>query len=768
MLLHLQVAASALSLSLLNGLAIAATPYYTLPDCTKEPLSKNGICDTSLSPPQRAAALVAALTPQEKVGNLVSNATGAPRIGLPRYNWWNEALHGVAGSPGAHFDSNTPPYDSATSFPMPLLLAAAFDDDLIHDIGNIVGTEARAFTNGGMRGVDFWTPNVNPFKDPRWGRGSETPGEDALHVSRYAGNIVRGLEGDKKQRRIVATCKHYAGNDFEDWGGFTRHDFDAKITPQDLAEYYVRPFQECTRDAKVGSIMCAYNAVNGIPSCANSYLQETILRGHWNWTRDNNWITSDCGAMQDIWQNHKYVKTNAEGAQVAFENGMDSSCEYTTTSDVSDSYKQGLLTEKLMDRSLKRLFEGLVHTGFFDGAKAQWNSLSFADVNTKAAQDLALKSAVEGAVLLKNDGTLPLKLKKKDSVAMIGFWANDTSKLQGGYSGRAPFLHSPLYAAEKLGLDTNVAWGPTLQNSSSHDNWTTNAVAAAKKSDYILYFGGLDSSAAGEDRDREDLDWPESQLTLLQKLSSLGKPLVVVQLGDQVDDTALLKNKKINSILWVNYPGQDGGTAVMDLLTGRKSPAGRLPVTQYPSKYAEQIGMTDMDLRPTKSLPGRTYRWYSTPVLPYGFGLHYTTFKAKFKSNKLTFDIQKLLKGCSAQYSDTCALPPIQVSVKNTGRITSDFVSLAFIKSEVGPKPYPLKTLAAYGRLHDVAPFSTKDISLEWTMDNIARRGENGDLVVYPGTYTLLLDEPTQAEVQVTLTGKQVTLDKWPQDPKSA
>ncbi|KAF4497411.1 exo-1,4-beta-xylosidase bxlB [Fusarium agapanthi] len=579
---------------------------------------------------------------------------------------------------------------------MPLLLATAFDNDLIHDIGNIVGTKARALTNGGMRGVDFWTPNVNPFKDPRWGRGSETPGEDALHVSRYARNIVRGLEGDKEQRRIVATCKHYAGNDFEDWGGFTRHDFDAKITPQDLTEYCVRPFQECTRDAKVGSIMYAYNAVNGIPSCANSYLQETILRGPWNWTRDNNWVTSDCGAMQDIWQDH-----------------------------------------------------------------------NFADVNTKEAQDLALKSAVEGAVLHKNDGTLPLNLKKKDSVAMIGFWVNDTTKLQGGYSGRAPFLHSPLYAAEELGLDTNTAWGPTPQNSSSHDNWTANAVAAAKKSDYILCFGGLDSSAAGEDRDREDLDWPESQLTLLQKLSRLGKPLVVVQLGDQVDDTALLKNK-INSILWVNYPGQDGGTAVMDLLTGHKSPAGRLLVMQYPSKYTEQIGMTNMDLRPTKSLPGRTYRWYSTPVLPYGFGLHYTTFKAKFKSNKLTFDIQKLLRGSSAQYFDTCALPPIQVSVKNAGRITSDFVSLDFIKSEVGPKPYPLKTLAANGRLRDVAPSSTKNISLEWTLDNIARRGENGDLVVYPGTYTMRLDEPTQAEVQATLTGKKTTLDKWPQDPKSA
>ncbi|KAF4448555.1 hypothetical protein F53441_8032 [Fusarium austroafricanum] len=756
MLLTLQVAASALSL---YGVASAAAPY-TRPDCSKEPLSKNGICDTTASPAKRAAAFVAAMTPQEKVGNLV-------RLGLPRYNWWNEALHGVAGAPGSKF-ADKPPYDSATSFPMPLLMASSFDDDLIHEIGTVIGTEARAWNNGGYGGgVDYWTPNVNPFKDPRWGRGSETPGEDALHVSRYARAMVKGLEGDQKQRRIVATCKHYAGNDFENWGGVTRHNFDARITPQDLAEYYVRPFQECTRDAKVGSIMCAYNAVNGIPACANSYLQETILRGHWNWTRDNNWITSDCGAMQDIWQHHKYTKTNAEGAAVAFKNGMDSSCEYTTTTDVADAYKQGLLTNKLMDRALHRLFEGLVHTGFFDGAKSSWNALSYDDVNTPKAQALALKSAVKGTVLLKNDGTLPLKIKKKDSVAMIGFWANDTKKLQGGYSGRAPFVHTPLYAADKLGLKANVAWGPTLQNSSSHDNWTTNAIAVAKKSDYILYFGGLDVTAAGEEKDRTDLDWPESQLTLLKKLSKLGKPLVVVQLGDQVDDTPLLKNKQINSILWVNYPGQDGGTAVMDIITGRKAPAGRLPVTQYPGSYAKAVGMLDMDLRPSKSNPGRTYRWYSDAVLPYGFGLHYTKFQAKFKSSKMKIDIQKVLDGCDATYSDTCALPPIQVSVKNTGGIASDFVSLVFIKSNVGPKPYPLKTLAAYGRLNDIAPSATKDITLPWTLDNIARREANGDLVLYPGTYTLLLDEPTQAKVEVTLTGKKVTLDKWPKDPKS-
>ncbi|GKU12645.1 unnamed protein product, partial [Fusarium langsethiae] len=218
-----------------------------------------------------------------------------------------------------------------------------------------------------------------------------------------------------------------------------------------------------------------------------------------------------------------------------------------------------------------------------------------------------------------------------------------------------------------------------------------------------------------------------------------------------------------NSILWVNYPGQEGGTAVMELITGRRSPAGRLPVTQYPSKYAEQVGMLEMELRPTKSSPGRTYRWYSDSVLPFGFGNHYTTFKAKFKSHKIEMNIQKLLKDCNATYSDTCPLSPIHLSVKNTGRTTSDFVSLVFIQSKAGPKPYPLKTLAAYSRSHDIKPGATKNVKLQWTMDNIARREKNGDLVVYPGVYTLLLDEPTQAKIKVKLTGEKRVLDKWPE-----
>ncbi|KAL2866063.1 putative exo-1,4-beta-xylosidase bxlB [Aspergillus lucknowensis] len=759
-----KAAALAVSVLLQYGTPAAAA-VYTAPDCSQEPLASNGICDLTASPADRAAALVAALSAEDKVDMLVSDSLGAAEVGLPAYNWWNEALHGVAASPGSQF-SGEAPFDAATSFPMPLLMASAFDDELIERVGSVIGREARAFGNGGWAGVDYWTPNVNAFKDPRWGRGSETPGEDALQISRYARAIVHGLQGNEDELQIVATCKHYAVNDFENWGGQSRHDFDAKVNEQDLAEYYLRPFQECARDAKAGSIMCSYNAVNGVPACANSYLLGTVLREHWNWTEHSQYVTSDCGAVQDIWQNHHYTETNAEGAAVAFENGCDLSCEYTTTSDVSDAHEQGLLTEEMMDRALLRLYETLIRTGFFDGSDATYASLGWGDVNNDEAQEVAYQAAVEGVVLLKNDGTLPLDLEEGASVAMIGFWADDESKLQGGYSGNAPFLHTPAYAAENAGFTVYTASGPTLEDGSA-DDWTQDALDAADQADYILYFGGLDTSAAGEERDREEIDWPEAQLDLLDELSQLGKPLVVIQMGDQVDNTPLLKNDAIGGILWASYPGQDGGPAVVDLITGVKAPAGRLCVTQYPSNYTDAVDMTDMTLRPSETNPGRTYRWYSTPVAPYGFGLHYTTFEAAFDQAPVKIDIQEALDGCTAQYPDTCPLPPLQIQISNTGERASDFVSLVFIKGEVGPKPYPLKTLVAYGRSKDIAPGKNATIELDWTLESVSRREKNGDLVIQPGKYTLLLDEPTQAKLDVELVGERVTLDKWPKIPST-
>ncbi|KAK3985971.1 putative exo-1,4-beta-xylosidase bxlB [Cladorrhinum sp. PSN332] len=744
-------------------------PFQFYPNCVNDLLASNQVCNATLSPSERAAALVAALTAEEKLDNIISKSKGAPRIGLPAYNWWSEALHGVAYAPGTQFRKGSGTFNSSTSFPMPLLMAAAFNDDLIEEIGKAIGIEGRAFGNAGFSGLDYWTPNVNPFKDPRWGRGSETPGEDVLRVKRYAASMIKGLEGPEpeKERLVVATCKHYAANDFEDWNGSTRHNFDAKVSLQDLAEYYLMPFQQCARDSKVGSIMCAYNAVNGVPSCANPYLLQTILREHWNWTEHNNYITSDCEAVLDVSENHHFAPTNAAGTAMCFEAGMDTSCEYESSSNIPGAWSQGLLNESTVDRALLRLYEGLVRVGYFDGDNSKYSSIDWPDINQAEFQQLALQSAVEGTVLLKNDGTLPLDLQPNAKVAMIGFWADAPDKLSGGYSGTPSFLHSPAYAARQMGLKVATASGPILQASSddNSDTWTAPALKAVEDADYILYFGGLDTSAAGETKDRWTIDWPSAQLKLIKTLSKLQKPLVIIQLGDQLDNTPLLELDQVHSILWANWPGQDGGTAVMQLITGAKSPAGRLPVTQYPANYTSLVPMTDMNLRPTDRYPGRTYRWYPTPIRSFGFGLHYTTFHAQVVSSFPTkFFIADLLRSCeSSTYLDTCPFPSLPVQVTNTGNRTSDYVVLAFLSGEFGPKPYPIKTLASYIRLHDIAPGATSTAQLSWTLGNLARHDEEGNTVLYPGTYTITINEPTQFTATFTLEGSEpVVLDRWP------
>lgn len=371
-------------------------------------------------------------------------------------------------------------------------------------------------------------------------------------------------------------------------------------------------------------------------------------------------------------------------------------------------------------------------------------------------------------VLLKNDVTLPLSLGNGSKVAMIGFWANDTSKLQGGYSGPAPFLHSPVWAGQQLGLSVNFASGPILQANNASDNWTAQALEAANASDYVLYFGGQDTTAAAEGRDRLSLSWPEAQVTLLDKLSALGKPLVVLQMGEMLDATPILSNAGINSHIWVSWPGQDGGPAALDVITGAKAIAGRLPVTQYPANYTE-LPMTDMNLRPGPSNgtynPGRTYRWFPSPVQAFGFGMHYTSFAPSFGSWAPSLSIQSILGNCTNEFPDTCALPSLPIKVANTGNRTSDFVAMAFVKSESGPKPYPLKTLASYTRVHDVKPGSTTAAELSWTVGNLARIDESGNTVIYPGDYQVWLDEPVKAVLNFTLTGTEVMLDKWPGPP---
>ena len=301
----------------------------------------------------------------------------------------------------------------------------------------------------------------------------------------------------------------------------------------------------------------------------------------------------------------------------------------------------------------------------------------------------------------------------------------------------------------------------------------------------MLYFGGIDNTIEAESMDRYQIGWPASQQALITSICGLGKPCVVVQLGSMLDDTPLLQNDNVSAILWAGYPGQDGGVAVFDILTGAVAPAGRLPVTMYPANYVNQVPMTNMSLRPGPGNPGRTYKWYDDAVLPYGYGEGYTTFKISFprssassyrygpatSSNTLTqggsYNIQTLLSACTASYPDLCAGPSLPITVTNTGHMTSDFVALAFVSSTAGPKPYPLKSLVTYTRLSQVTPGGrqAQTATLPITLGALARRDLNGDLILHPGEYEMLLDVPTQATLSFRLTGEAARLEAWPQPP---
>lgn len=735
--------------------------------CSISPLCENAVCDPSLSIQDRAAALVDAMLLSEKVANVQNGAQGVARLGLPPYQWWNEALHGVASSPGVSFQ--TPlgaEFSYATSFPMPILMSAAFDDALINSVATTVGNEARAFSNHGFAGLDFWTPNINPFRDPRWGRGMETPGEDVYHIQSYVYNLITGLQGglDPAEKKIIATCKHFAAYDIE----ANRYGIDLNPTAQDLSEFYLPPFKTCARDAKAGGIMCSYNAVDGIPACASRYLLQDILREYYNFSAPYNWVVSDCDAIGNIYDGHSYVSTAAEAAAVALNAGTDLDCGNTYGS-LTAAIQNNMTTEATLDQALMRLYSSLVQVGYFTPS-SDHTALGWSDVSTAATEALALKAAVEGITLLKNDGTLPLREKVPGSVAIIGPWANATVQMQGNYAGTAPFLISPLSAFQSSWSNVIYQQGTTI-NSQDTSGFAA-AISAAQNAQLIIYLGGIDTSIESEGMDRSSIAWPGNQLTLIGELASLGKSLVVVQCGGgQIDDSALASNPGVNALLWAGYPGQSGGTAIKNILTGVASVAGRLPVTQYPAAYATSVEILNMNLRPNgTSFPGRTYKWYDgSPVYPFGYGLHYTNFTFSWQSTpQSSYRIADLVSNAAPPYKENAAFETLVANVNNVGGpagMASDYVGLLFISTtNGGPAPYPNKQLVSYSRLFNIAVGSTQQLSLPLTLSALTRADANGNLYIYPGDYTLALDIDQALTFTFTLTGSATIVASFPQN----
>lgn len=744
-----------------------ATIRLSFPDCQNGPLSQTVVCNASADPHERAEALVSMFTLEELVSCTGNTIYGVPRLGLPPYQVWSEALHGLD---RAYF-TQSGEYSWATSFPSPILSMAALNRTLINQIGGIISTQGRAFNNVGRYGLDVYAPNINAFRHPVWGRGQETPGEDAYCLcASYAYEYITGIQGgvDPKHLKLVATAKHYAGYDIENWHNHSRLGNDLSITQQDLSEYYTPQFLAAARDARVHSIMSSYNSVNGVPSSANSFFLQTLLRDSWDFVEDG-YVSSDCDAVYNVFNPHEYASNITGAAADTMRAGTDIDCGTSYQYHLNESFFQGEISRSEIERGVIRLYSNLASLGYFDGNSSEYRNLDWSDVTSTDAWNISYEAAVEGITLLKNDGTLPLSQGIK-SVALIGPWGNATTQMQGNYFGPAPYLISPLAALQASNLRVNYALGTNI-SSESTDGFA-EAMAAAKKSDAIIYAGGIDNTVEAEGMDRSNITWPGNQLQLIQQLSGQGKPLVVLQMGGgQVDSSSLKANKNVNALIWGGYPGQSGGQALLDIMTGKRAPAGRLTTTQYPAEYAMQFSAIDMNLRPNGQNPGQTYIWYTgEPVYEFGHGLFYTTFKTSLvdshASNGMSFDIVDLLSRPHVGYNFVEQQPFLNytVDVANTGKVLSDYTAMLFATTTAGPKPLPNKWLVGYDRIGSVKPQSSQTMSIPVSLDNVARTDSLGNRVVYPGQYELALNNERSSILSFTLTGAETVISKWPLD----
>ncbi|KAL0412700.1 UNVERIFIED_CONTAM: Beta-xylosidase/alpha-L-arabinofuranosidase 2 [Sesamum radiatum] len=613
-----------LSFSILCVSLLISRPVYaqTKPafacDVSGNPALKNfSFCDQSLDVKSRVADLVGRLTLQEKIGWLVNTAKGVSRLGIPDYQWWSEALHGVSYvGPGTKFSGLVP---GATSFPQVILTAATFNESLFQIIGKVVSTEARAMYNVGLAGLTFWSPNINIFRDPRWGRGQETAGEDPLLSSKYGAAYVRGLQdrddGDKDRLKVAACCKHYTAYDVDNWKGIQRYNFNALVTQQDLDDTFQPPFKSCVLDGNVASVMCSYNQVNGKPTCGDPDL----------------YIVTDCDSLNEMFYTQKYTKTPEETVALAMNSGLDLNCGDFLSKFTQTAVDRGLLNETVINGAISNNFATMMRLGFFDGdpSKQLYGNLGPSDVCTPANQELAREVAREGIVLLKNTaGSLPLSPNTIKSLAVIGPNANVTHTMIGSYEGVPCKYTTPL---QGLTASTATVYQPGCADVSCGSAQVDAAKKIAAAADAVVLVMGSDQSIERESLDRVDITLPGQQQLLVTEVAkvSKGPVILVIMSGGGMDVQFAKDDPKVTSILWVGFPGEAGGAAIADVIFGYYNPSGRLPMTWYPQSYADKVNMTDMHMRPNPDTgyPGRTYRFYKGPtVFSFGDGLSYSTF----------------------------------------------------------------------------------------------------------------------------------------------
>ncbi|GMH25277.1 hypothetical protein Nepgr_027120 [Nepenthes gracilis] len=502
-------------------------------------------CNTSLPTTARARSLLSRLTLSEKIRFLCNNFSGIHRLDIPPYEWWSESLHGIASNgPGITFDGAI---RSATMFPQVLLTTASFNRSLWNEIASAIAVEGRAMYNSGQAGLTFWAPNVNIFRDPRWGRGQETPGEDPMVASSYAVEFVRGFQGgdfgfgsgtaggfvgrrvlleggsengvgDDGVMMLSACCKHLTAYDLEKWENFSRYSFDAVVTKQDMEDTYQPPFKSCVQEGKASCLMCSYNSVNGIPACARKDLLQTV-RTEWGF---QGYITSDCDAVATIFEYQNYTKSKQDAVADALKAGVDINCGTYMLLNTRSAIKLGKVQEEDIDRALLNLITVQLRLGLFDGdpSSRKFGRLGTQDVCTKEHRRLALEAARQGIVLLKNDRKfLPLDKDEVTSLVVIGPRANETSQLGGGYSGVPCEPISYFDGLQKYVQNTSYVDG-CLDIPCVFTSEFDEAVQLAKQADYVIVVVGLDLSQETEDKDRVSLLLPGKQMVPIVLSSS--------------------------------------------------------------------------------------------------------------------------------------------------------------------------------------------------------------------------------------------------------
>ncbi len=675
--------------------------------------------DTALPLEQRLDDLIGRLTIEEKASQMVYFSAAVPRLDIPEYNWWNECLHGVARA------------GEATIFPQPIGMAATFDEDLIFQIAGVISDEARAKYNlavskgrrGKYQGLTFWSPNINIFRDPRWGRGMETWGEDPFLTGVMASAFVKGLRGDHPRYLKTAACaKHFAvhsGPEKE------RHHFNARVSEKDLAETYLPAFRDVV-EAGVDGIMCAYNRTNDEPCCGSPRLLSTILRDDLGFQGH---ILTDCGAVNDIHLHHQFTESAVESVALAVKSGVGLDCGVTFLQ-IPEAVQRGLLSEDDVNRALRPLLETRFRLGLFDPPSMNpYNAVPASVIHCTQHKQLSRKAAVESVVLLKNRNNLLPLSKDIKSVFVTGPIAANADVLLGNYYGMSDelvtFLEGFIGKVEQ-GISLRY-WHGVLLNQPNirppKHTWF------AKEHDLTIAFLGMSPLLEGEeeaaiaspgDGDRFDLRLPEGQLNYLRKLreSAGQKPIVVVLTGGGPQELAEVHDLA-DAVLFAWYPGEQGGNAVADILFGDAVPSGRLPVT-FPVSAGQ---LPDFD---NYSMEGRTYRYMKEdPMYPFGFGLSYTTFSY----SDLRFSKEKICTGESFS---------VFVKVKNTGDKPGDEVVQLYITEMEAPFRTPVHSLKAFRRIH-LSPGEENELSFLVDYNMMESVDDEG--------HTCLLDGPRKIMV---------------------